>query len=356
MPIQFPTSPSVNQEYTYEGKVWQWDGSAWVGVRQETGIQRSNIWSKQNLLIPKRGFGLNSGYNGATDQRRTQAGTINSAKHYMERNLGAFTDLWTPSRITTALWLDAADASTITLSGFDVTQWNDKSGNGLNCFQPTSANRPIIASSAQNGLNTIRFVDSDYLSSSGNITLTTEFTVFVVAKNRIRKDYNGLLRVGASALPANNESNLEIYWQAGTSNSGSGNIVTVGNRNINFKGDQTNDALPAVNNYYIHSTQASGTNLATRYQNGTIQVSSQNFGTGVVVPSAANPYHVGIGYPHNGNAVAACLDGDICEIVVLDNVASTNTRQLIEGYLAHKWGLEGELPVDHRYKSAAPDK
>ena len=87
MPIQFPTSPSVNQEYTYEGKVWQWDGSAWVGVRQETGIQRSNIWSKQNLLIPKRGFGLNSGYSGVTDQRRTQAGTIPMLKHYMERNL-----------------------------------------------------------------------------------------------------------------------------------------------------------------------------------------------------------------------------------------------------------------------------
>jgi hypothetical protein len=90
MPIQFPPSPSLNQEYTYEGKVWAWDGSSWVGVRQETGIQKSNIWAKQNLLIPKRGFGLNSGYNGTTDQRRTAAGTIPSQKHFMERDLGAF--------------------------------------------------------------------------------------------------------------------------------------------------------------------------------------------------------------------------------------------------------------------------
>ena len=90
MPIQFPPSPSVNQEYTYEGKVWAWDGSSWVGVRQETGIQKSNIWAKQNLLIPKRGFGLNSGYNGTTDQRRTKAGTIPMLKHNIERDLGAF--------------------------------------------------------------------------------------------------------------------------------------------------------------------------------------------------------------------------------------------------------------------------
>ena len=25
-----------------------------------------------------------------------------------------------------------------------------------------------------------------------------------------------------------------------------------------------------------------------------------------------------------------------------------------EGYLAHKWGLEGNLPADHPYKSSAP--
>jgi hypothetical protein len=25
-----------------------------------------------------------------------------------------------------------------------------------------------------------------------------------------------------------------------------------------------------------------------------------------------------------------------------------------EGYIAHKWGLEGNLPVSHPYKSSAP--
>ena len=90
MPIQFPPSPTLNQEYTYEGKVWAWDGSSWVGVRQQTGILSSTVWAKQSLLIPKRGFGLNSGYNATTDQRRTQAGTIPMLKHSMERNLGEF--------------------------------------------------------------------------------------------------------------------------------------------------------------------------------------------------------------------------------------------------------------------------
>ena len=43
--------------------------------------------------------------------------------------------LFTPDQISgLALWLDAADSSTIQLSGANVTQWNDKSRNGYNCI------------------------------------------------------------------------------------------------------------------------------------------------------------------------------------------------------------------------------
>lgn len=49
---------------------------------------------------------------------------------------------WTPAQISTALWLDAADSSTVTLNGSTVSQWNDKSGNGRNAVQATAANQP----------------------------------------------------------------------------------------------------------------------------------------------------------------------------------------------------------------------
>ena len=74
-----------------------------------------------------RRWRLNSGYNGTTDQRRTKAGTIPMLKHGIERDLGEFLHVvaggWTPASITTALWLDAADASTITIAT-GVSQWN----------------------------------------------------------------------------------------------------------------------------------------------------------------------------------------------------------------------------------------
>ena len=49
---------------------------------------------------------------------------------------------WTPADITTALWLDAADASTITHSGGTVSQWNDKSGNSRHVSQGVTAQQP----------------------------------------------------------------------------------------------------------------------------------------------------------------------------------------------------------------------
>lgn len=50
---------------------------------------------------------------------------------------------WTPTQIPTALWLDAADASTITLNNLTVSQWNDKSGNARHVSQATAANQPV---------------------------------------------------------------------------------------------------------------------------------------------------------------------------------------------------------------------
>jgi len=40
--------------------------------------------------------------------------------------------------------------------------------------------------------------------------------------------------------------------------------------------------------------------------------------------------------------------------VVIQSAAGTATRQLIEGYFAHRWGLEGSLPGDHPYKTDPP--
>lgn len=34
MPISFPSSPSLGQNYPYNGKVWRWMGGRWSAVSQ----------------------------------------------------------------------------------------------------------------------------------------------------------------------------------------------------------------------------------------------------------------------------------------------------------------------------------
>lgn len=36
MPIDFPNSPTPNQQYSYNGTVWQWNGSAWITINMAT--------------------------------------------------------------------------------------------------------------------------------------------------------------------------------------------------------------------------------------------------------------------------------------------------------------------------------
>ena len=37
MPLDYPSSPALNEEYTFNGKTWRWDGTAWL-VKSSTNL------------------------------------------------------------------------------------------------------------------------------------------------------------------------------------------------------------------------------------------------------------------------------------------------------------------------------
>lgn len=77
---------------------------------------------------------------------------------------------WTPAQISTALWLDAADASTITLNGTTVSQWNDKSGNGRNAVQVTAASQPVYVVGQNRFLYSEQLQQGDWLKEGTTIS------------------------------------------------------------------------------------------------------------------------------------------------------------------------------------------
>jgi hypothetical protein len=55
------------------------------------------------------------------------------------------------------------------------------------------------------------------------------------------------------------------------------------------------------------------------------------------------------------SAPGADWEGEIGELLGFASLLSTSNRNKLEGYLAHKWGLTGNLPADHPYKLNPPE-
>jgi hypothetical protein len=83
--------------------------------------------------------------------------------------------------------------------------------------------------------------------------------------------------------------------------------------------------------------------------NGTTVAQANTFTN---APKTGNPaYTLEIGSLGGG---LIPLVGGFAEIVFLTGTTNDIDRQKMEGYLAWKWGLQGQLPAGHRYKDAAP--
>jgi hypothetical protein len=247
--------------------------------------------------------------------------------------------LWSPANITTALWLDAADTSTVTVSSGLVDQWRDKSGNARHASGAT-ATRPAYASTTLNGKNTLTFDGSDDRLVTSAVSLHTGlYSVFAVARAATA---NTFLVICSQDRSTDNASRNGQYIRT---NSATPETVSFNNAGSAF----TASATSTVTNWNFYSAIREST-LITLFANG-------NAGTGAAVTgtaaSNANPMTIG-SRESTADTFNNHWNGDMAEIIFLGSVATTDTRQRIEGYLAHKWGLTANLPSNHPYKTVGP--
>jgi hypothetical protein len=243
---------------------------------------------------------------------------------------------WTPANISTALWLDAADASTITTVSGNVSEWRDKSGNGRHFSQATTGDRPVYATNALNSKNVINFASTDSLIRVAAIPFNDlgNNSLYIVGNLTGRSDqYNVALVITRAA----NRSRAILFNYGGANIGKWGTYISadapspLGNVGVSYKISE------------MIADQATNTYLF--YQDGTSQGSN-----GVVNANSIFSATSYIGNDPNN----AWLQGNIAEIIFCDEKNSDATRQQIEGYLAHKWGLTANLPSNHPYKSVAP--
>ena len=251
--------------------------------------------------------------------------------------------VWNPSMIRTALWLDAADSSTVITVGSNVSQWNDKSGNARNVTQSISSIRPVNTTTI-NTLTAIGFdgVD-DYLrnNAAGLPTGSSARTIFVIYQPlRVGSNVNSICGQGFAQLPP-----------PGGPAVSAGSWFMLQHRNLSVKGDPyfagyasdlTDSSNPSLD-AKIASIQYNGTQ-ASLFRNGT-QIAQANLS----LNTTGDSFHIGVSPQTDEWAHVK-----VGEIVFISSSTDNTSRQRMEGYLAHKWGLEANLPADHPYKTTGP--
>jgi len=263
---------------------------------------------------------------------------------------------WDPSdSVTTSFHIDAADTSSYSLSGSNVSSITDKAGN----FSITVNGTPTRVSSALNSLNVW-----DFSGSSEDFTTSDEQNVTDGSGNH--------WAIGVFLADTINDNQDSFYsFENNTVSAGSKRdyAVSAGNASA-FNGELDLDGLSSNRiSSTIGNLQAfdSAVTLDAFHIVGTIfnstgnQISTRVDGADAFTP--VNDYDRGINQKQDvrimRNRANERLDGRVAEFFVVGALPGTGGTditefQKAEGYLAHKWGLTGNLPSDHPFKNISP--
>jgi len=248
---------------------------------------------------------------------------------------------WNPAQLGAdlALWLDADDADTITLNGSDVSQWNDKSGNGNHVSNGAASTQPAYLTTGWNGKPTVSFTKAglEFLFRDG------------VSNFAANNDYT--LASAFEYFQTNNAWDIIAGWRsvpniAAAPNGGtpilqciSTSDTQIGIHNVDVAATNINVAVTSRLGKKIATVGRSG---GTNGDGGAVTVTSTGFsqptyqtdGTQTWISAAATGFQIG-GRQQNATAYG---DKYISEVVGCNTKLNTENRQKLEGYLAWKWG------------------
>ena len=256
--------------------------------------------------------------------------------------------VWNPSMIQTALWLDAADAATVTTVSGAVSQWNDKSGNARHATQVTSGSRPTVAVASQNSRNGISFDGVDDRLGFSSALLGATHSLFILFKPTLEATTGSVFGQWQAGQTGRYLWSVNQECSAGTPTSGRFNL---------FNASTTGGACTGGGGFAIDvSIDNTATLISSISTTGSEQWKLLKNGTewdSATITSVFTGVNSSLGSVNAADG-ASPYDGVIYEVIHLASYASTDTRQRIEGYLAWKWGLTADLPAGHPYKTIGP--
>lgn len=245
-------------------------------------------------------------------------------------------ELWTPANTDTLLWLDGQDSANITESGGSVTDWTSKGNLSITVSQATASLQPTYNATA----NAVVFdgVD-DRMTVANRFGLAANPDLLWCIVGRLDSNVGTVDRWG----------HIGGDTSAGTLSPTGGSQGFSWRHNNGYVAFGSTASYLGVDTLYVYG-RLTGQNYINGdlfWRNGT-SISSTASGSGTNSPSntTAN-FTLGNGSSNNP------IDGRIYEMVICES-QDTDLRQKLEGYLAWRWGLEGNLPGGHPYAGGAP--
>lgn len=259
----------------------------------------------------------------------------------IEFTQGAFTQkssTFSPKSVSgIQLWVDASDSSTITLSGSNVTGLLDKSGTSKTLYVSNGATSNV----GYTGGNSLIFTETNAHVGVSSMPNAPYDTFLVCTANTVITSYRTMFRGNTATgthqfLLAPNTSNVGMW--TGSAFAQFGTITQSANEKALF-----------------YTTMASGKTIQAT-KNGTESLTS------AVGPTTAADNGVimwignswALGTAGQGGSGGGQPFGQLQETIVYNRALTLSERQIVEGYLAWKWGLQGNLPSNHPYKNQPP--
>lgn len=276
---------------------------AYSGLAHAAGLSSS--------VTPQVGGGIGLGFDGAL------GGAGN----------GPAPTLWTPANlgIANTVWYNASDASKFSPSTGAVASWTD-SYSATVASQATSGNRPVRSATGFNSLPGVTFTaaNSQSLVSTAAAPVPP-LTVFVIGNFTI-----------ASTRPFISLNNVSAGLEVRGNTDGTYQALFQGARLMG-----ASSAAPGATNAFAILTYDQ-TTWAWRV-NGSASGSGSDTGTLVsgTMQIGTSPF-------------SEFFDGPMGDIISVPAICTLSQIQKIEGYEAWQYGLQGNLPAGHPYKSRPP--
>ena len=246
-----------------------------------------------------------------------------------------------PSRIGNLMsWLDASNPKYLSkveglvsppTNGESISVWLDRSGNGYHGIPNSSANSPLWKSTELNGRPTV-FTNNfiEIKNSAVSFDAWEKLHVFVIMKSTSFHDWTRILgkttNVSVAGSTAwhladrrSSRDPLELFFMA-TNSSGTNYWQENQHAENNSFKSSTGGLLNMSYGSGSMTRRVDGTQTDTRSITGALQ-----------------------SLPNESVKLGTNFNVNFSEFIIFKDKLSNTDEQKIEGYLAHKWGLQGEL-------------